>query len=300
MESYPLLRWRMHRAKEGRGVWSNVARVGREHRDLVARVRRAFEERGPMSASDFEEGKGTGSWWGWNDTKRAVEHLFWSGELAVVRRRTSFERVYDLAERIIPPALFEAKAPHEAQAHRELLAIASRAFGIATEADLRDYFRLDAADARVRVAELVEEGRLIPVSVQGWKQQAYLHPKQRVPRAIEASALLSPFDSLVWNRARTHRLFDFHYRIEIYTPAHKRQHGYYVLPYLLGDTLAARVDLKADRSASALLVQAVHFEPAVNRRATEGALHADLAQLAQWLGLERVRMRGRQPAITKS
>ncbi len=289
IEAYPLLRWRMRRARDGRGTWSSVARVGRERADLVESVRATIERRGPMSASEFEDTKSTGSWWGWNETKRAVEYLFWSGRLMAVTRRSSFERVYDLTERVLPARLANAADLPEHDAHRELLAIASRAFGVATEADLRDYFRLATADARPRIAELVEAGRLLPATVEGWKQKAYVHPEARVPRRIDASALLSPFDSLVWNRVRTKRLFDFHYRIEIYTPAHKRIHGYYVLPYLLGEALIARVDLKADRHASALLVHAVHFEPGADGPEARARLRGDLARMAAWLGLERVR-----------
>lgn len=288
MEAYPLFRWRMARAAKGHGVWRNVAHVGLEKRDLVKRVERAFAENGAMSASQFPEGKGKEKWWGWNDTKRAVEFLFWSGRLAVVKRQSSFERVYDLAERVIPRELLGAPAASETDAHRELIATAARALGIATEADLRDYFRLDAAPARRAILELAEAGILLPAGVEGWKQQAFLHASQRVPRRIEGSALLSPFDSLVWNRARTHRLFDFHYRIEIYTPAHKRIHGYYVLPYLIDDKLVARVDLKADRQGSTLRVQAVHYEPGTTAREVKARLREDLGALAQWLGLERV------------
>lgn len=286
--TYPLLRWRMERARDGRGTWSHVSRVGREERALVQRVRKTFESNGPMSASDFGEGKGSGGWWGWTDTKRAVEYLFWAGELAVVKRRTSFERVYDLAERVIPHELLNTPEISEEDQQRELLRIAARAFGIATEPDLRDFFRLDSVDSKKRVSELVDTQELLPVTVEGWKQQAYLAPAQTFPRKVEGSALLSPFDSLVWNRARTHRLFNFHYRIEIYTPPHKRVHGYYVLPYLLNDALVARVDLKSDRSAGALRVVAIHFEPGVKRGEVRSHLREDLKNLADWLGLERI------------
>ncbi|MBV9270611.1 MAG: YcaQ family DNA glycosylase [Candidatus Eremiobacteraeota bacterium] len=288
VELYPLLRWRMERAKRGEGTWSHVARTGREQGALVERVRKTIAERGPMSASDFEEPRTGESWWGWNDAKRAVEFLFWSGVLTARTRRSSFERVYDLTERVLPADVLEQAVPNEADAQRELTMRAARAFGIATEADLRDYFRLDTADSQARVAELVEAGALIPVSVRGWKQHAYLHPEAAMPRKIETSALLSPFDSLVWNRARTHRLFDFHYRIEIYTPAHKRIHGYYVLPYLLDDRLVARVDLKSERSLDTLRVHSVHYEPGVDRKGVAARLRADLAKLAEWLELERV------------
>ncbi len=290
IETYPLLRWRMQRARSGTGVWSNVARVGRERGDLVARVRAAFEERGELSASDLAGAKGTGGWWGWSDTRRAVEFLYWCGEITPVGRRPSFERVYDLTQRAIPGPLLQQHVG-EREACVQLVERAARACGVATEADLRDYFRLPADDARAAIVDLVRAGTLRPVCVQGWKQ-AYLHRDARKPRAVRASALLSPFDSLVWSRPRVHRLFDFHYRIEIYTPAHKRVHGYYVLPYLLDEGLAARVDLKAERRSSTLLVQAVHFEPRVDRANVREHLREDLKAMARWLSLERVKMPG--------
>lgn len=288
IELYPLFRWRMARAGDGRGTWKHVAQMGLGRRDFVRRVRAAFEQNGAMSASDFGDGKGTGSWWGWNDTKRAVEYLFWAGDLAVVERRSSFERVYDLAERVIPADVRDAPALSEDEQQRRLLVIAARALGVATEADLRDFFRLDAVDGKRRVDELVRAGSLKMVAVEGWKNPAYIEPGRRVPRTIETSAVLSPFDSVVWNRARTHRLFDFHYRIEIYTPPHKRVHGYYVLPYLADDRLVARVDLKADRAASTLRVHAIHYEPRIDRSAIRARLDGDLRSLAQWLQLDRI------------
>lgn len=292
IESFPLLRWRMDRASNGQGMWSNVARVGREKRDLVARVRETISERGAMSASDFETQEirrpGRGGWWSWNDTKRAVEYLFWCGELTTLKRRSSFERIYDLTERVVPADVLARRVKEEEQ-YAALVEIAARAFGIAVERDLRDYFRLPVAAAHAAVQQLVERERLLPVTVEGWKQQAYLYADSRVPRTFETSALLSPFDSLVWNRERTKRLFDFHYRIEIYTPSHKRVHGYYVLPYLLDDALVARVDLKADRGSGTLLVHAIHYEPGVDRRAVRARLNDDLRAMAEWLGLERVR-----------
>ena len=174
-------------------------------------------------------------------------------------------------------------------AFAQLTDIAARAYGIATESDLRDYFRMPVTGTRRAVENLVERGRLAPVRVEGWKQQAYLHADARVPRRIDGSALVSPFDSLVWNRERAKRLFDFHYRIEIYTPSHKRVHGYYVLPYLMDEDLVARVDLKADRAAGVLFVHAIHYEPGVDRRAVRARLNEDLQSMARWLDLERVK-----------
>jgi uncharacterized protein YcaQ len=296
IETFPLLRWRMERSRTGTGVWNGVARVGREKKELVARVRETIAQRGPLAASDFEDAerpkastRGQG-WWSWDDTKRAVEYLFWCGEITPLLRRSSFERVYDLTERVIPHETFTARV-HERDAYARLVEIAARACGVATESDLRDYFRLPVEAARRAVADLVEQQRLVPVGVDGWKQQAYLHADARIPRSVHASALISPFDSLVWNRERTKRLFDFHYRIEIYTPAHKRVHGYYVLPYLLDETLAARVDLKADRAARTLVVHAVHYEPGVDRRSVRARLADDLEQMARWLELDRVKLR---------
>lgn len=288
METYPLLRWRMRRALEGHGVWQNVAKVGRERRELVDHIRKTIEAQGPMSASEFEGEKRSGSWWGWNDTKRAVEHLFWTGELAVQNRRPSFERVYDLAQRVIPAGIYGLPEPPLEEAQRALMAIAANAFGVATERDLRDYFRLAPTESKERVAELMEAGELQPIRVEGWKEPAYLAKGATTPRRVECSALLSPFDSLVWNRARMLRLFDFQYRIEIYTPAHKRVHGYYVLPYLLGEQLVARVDLKADRKPGVLRVLGLHLEPKVERRSVMPSLREDLQRLCTWLGLERV------------
>lgn len=287
IESYPFVRWRMERARSGIGTWGQVSRILQQRPEFVETVRREIEERGPLAASDFEGQRGAGGWWGWSDTKSALEALFWTGAVTTAFRRRSFERVYDLAERVIPRRVLDAPAPSEADAQRELIAIAAAANGIATEYDLRDYFRLSPKDARARIAELVDAGRLIPVEVEGWKQPAYLGAP-RVPRKIESDALLSPFDSLVWNRPRTQRLFEFDYRIEIYTPSHGRVHGYYVLPYLLGERLVARVDLKADRAASTLRVHAAHYERGVARGAVRERLRERLAALGAWLGLERV------------
>jgi uncharacterized protein YcaQ len=283
----PLLRWRMARAHDE--AWSGVARVAREKPEVLARVLAEVRERGPIPASAIEEERRTGPWWDWSDVKRAFAYLFWSGEITSARRR-GFERWYDLPERVLPRAVIETPTPPMEEAQRRLLAIAARALGVATESDLRDYFRLAARESVPRVAELVEAGELVPVAVEGWRQQAYLHRDARVPRALDARALMAPFDSLVWERARAERLYGFRYRIEIYTPAPKRVHGYYVLPFLLGDRLVARVDLKADRRAGALLVQSAHYEEHAPPE-TRDALAAELGLMAGWLGLETVTWR---------
>ena len=243
--------------------------------------------RGALAASDFDGGKGQGSWWGWSEAKHALEWLFWTGRITTAERRASFERVYDLPERVLPGAVLSLPTPTAEEAQRELLRISARALGVATAADLRDYFRLPAEDMKPRIAELVEAGDLLPVRVEGWSQQAWLDPAAKRPRRIEARALLSPFDPLVWERSRAERLFGFHYRIEIYTPAERRVHGYYVLPFLLGEAIVARVDLKADRQAGVLRVMAAHRELHAPAHTAE-ALAEELALMAGWLGLQRI------------
>ena len=288
VEMQPLFRWRMERAMAGDGMWGGVARFGRSHRAFCGRVLDEIRDRGPLGVSELSAGGVRKSgWWEWSDGKVALEWLFWTGQVTTHSRRR-FERVYDLTERVLPHAVVDAPTPEPAAAQRQLLRVAIAALGVATERDLRDYFRLPAADARARVAELAEDGDLVPVSVEGWKQPAYIDPRVRAPRRVEAQALLSPFDSLVWERSRTERLFDFRYRLEIYTPAHKRIHGYYVLPFLLGDRLVGRVDLKADRARGALRVVRAHREPWATDADVAGALRDELRSLAGWLGLERI------------
>ena len=288
IEWQPLFRWRMERARRGHGMWGGVTRFGREREAFCREVLEQVRERGPLGISDFTaHAPRRGGWWGWSEGKVALEWLFWTGQLTTHSRR-QFERVYDLPERVLPSAVVEAATPDIADAQRQLLRIAIRALGVATERDLRDYFRLPAADAKARVRELVEAGELRPVAVEGWRPPAFLDPGASVSREVDARALLSPFDSLVWERGRTERLFGFHYRLEIYTPSHKRTHGYYVLPFLLGDRLVARVDLKADRTRSALRVLRVHCEAWSKPGRVAGPLRDELRLLADWLGLERV------------
>jgi len=282
----PLLRWRMRRAAAFEGCYGELAAFARERAGYVDQVHAEVASRGPLVSSDLEGPRGAGGWWGWSDAKRALEFLFWSGRLTTATRR-GFERVYDLPERVLPSAVLAAPTPEPAEAHRELLRLAATALGVATASDLRDYFRLDPADAKPRIAELVEMGELTEVTVEGWGPSAYLHRAARRPRKVEARALLAPFDPLVWERPRAERLFGFRYRLEIYTPAAKRQHGYYVLPFLLGDRLVARVDLKANRAAGVLHVLAAHAEPHAPPN-TPASLAEELRCMAAWLGLERV------------
>lgn len=293
LAAQPLFRWRMEDARAGVGVWKSVARFLRERRELIERALAEIEQRGPLAASELEVGeKGQGGWWGWSEAKRAVEVLFWAGELTTATRRGTFERVYGLTDRVMPKAVREAPTPTRADAQRQLVRLAARAQGIATERDLRDYFRMGVAETKARIAELVEAGELAPVTVKGWDQPAYLDPAARRPRRISANALLSPFDNLIWFRERAERLFGVRVKLEIYTPAHQRTHGYYVLPFLQGDAITARVDLKAERKAGVLAVQAAHDEPWANAE-TPHALADELKLMAGWLGLERVRVEPR-------
>ncbi len=286
LETWPLLRWRMERADRLEGIYGGLARYMAERRGYAEGILERIGRDGPLVASDIEGTKGGGGWWGWSEAKHALEWLFWAGHITTATRR-GFERLYDLPERVLPPAVMGLPVPTAEDAHRELLRMSARALGVATASDLRDYFRLDPEDIKQRLPELVEEGTLIPTAVEAWPKVAYVHAEARRPRRVEARALLAPFDPLVWERARTERLFGFRYRIEIYTPAEKRVHGYYVLPFLLGDTLVARVDLKADRAAATLLVQAAHREPEAPPE-TAAALAAELRDMAVWLGLEKI------------
>jgi uncharacterized protein YcaQ len=285
IDLHPLFRWRMERAARGEGTYGGLARFGRERRDFIALVRREIESRGPLSAGELEDGgRGKGSWWGWSDGKRALEWLFWAGEVTTATRR-GFERVYDLPERVLPSEIVDAPTPAPEEAQRALLKHAIRALGVASERCLRDYFRIEPADAKARIPELLEAGDLLPVGIEGWDAPVYLDPDYRLPRRVEACALVSPFDPLVWERTRAERLFGFRYRIEIYTPAEKREFGYYCLPFLLGDRLVARVDLKADRAAGRLVVHSVHPEASVAPEEIAPALGEELRQMAGWLGL---------------
>jgi len=288
VDTQPLLRWRMAQARSGLGLWKSFAQFARERGDYIGQVLAQIERRGPVTGGDFAPAAPRqAGWWEWSDGKRALEWLFWAG-LITTRTRRGFERVYDLTERVLPARIVNAPTPSDADAHRGLLRIAAQAMGVATEADLRDYFRMPVAETRARLAELVEAGELRRVAVEGWRAPAYLHPAARLPRQARASALLSPFDNLIWARERTERLFGVRVRLEIYTPAHKREHGYYVLPFLQGEAITARVDLKADRKAGVLRVQAAHLEPGADAGAVVAALAGELGAMAGWLGLDGV------------
>jgi uncharacterized protein YcaQ len=301
IDMWPLVRWRMRRPD---GVWKGVYAIGRDDPGYVRAVLEEVRERGPLTAGDLPDpGARAGTMWNWSPGKRALEYLFWSGAISARRRPSDFARLYDLTERLIPARVLALPEPSENEARKHLLRQAARSLGIATVQELCDYHRLNVPRARPLVAELVEEGHLIPARVRGWDRPAYLDPDARTPRATRARTLLSPFDSLVWERGRAERIFGFRYRIEIYTPAARRVHGYYVLPFLLGDRLAARVDLKADRAAGALRVQSAWAERGGDDGETAEALAAELALMAGWLGLERVRVADRgdlAPALARA
>lgn len=286
VELWPHMRHRM-RAYEARGhEWQAI----RHKPELVDSIIAEVTDRGPSTARDLDDGlpRSKEHWgWNWSDTKKVMEYLFAAGRLAVSGRNSAFERLYDLPERVIPRAHLEAPEPTVEEASVELLRRAAVAHGVGTEYDLRDYFRMRPELTKPALATLVESGELLPVRVEGWARPAYLHRDAALPRKVRARALLSPFDPLVWERQRTEQLFDFRYRIEIYVPEHKRVHGYYVLPFLLGDRIVGRVDLKADRKAGLLRVLGTYAEPGAPEE-TADELAAELRDLAGWLGLAEI------------
>ncbi|HZR82831.1 MAG TPA: crosslink repair DNA glycosylase YcaQ family protein [Candidatus Binatia bacterium] len=284
----PLLRWRMRRAREAKTMWPGLRRFAQEQARYVERVLDEVRERGPLSARELlEPGDRLGAWWGWSAGKRALEVLFWRGDVCA-RRRPSFEREYDVPERVLPSEVFAAPTPDERDAKRALVELSARALGVATARELADYFRLDAASAQTAVSELVDEGVLQPVRIEGAKSIDYLHREARVPRNASARAILSPFDSLVWHRSRTERLFDVHFRLELYTPPARRTFGYYVVLLLLGDRLVARIDLGASRDERTLLVKRVGIEEDCGESAVLEPLVEELAALGRWLDLRPV------------
>lgn len=298
--TWPLLGFRMRAARDE--AWGSMRRVAREQPGLVDRVRLAVATHGPLTARAVEEvlvhdapRRRDGWGWNWSLVKAALEHLFWAGEVTSAGRTRAFERRYALPEAVLPPDV-AARGPYAPGAVAEpdgvlgLLRIAARALGVGSEQCLRDYFRLSPAQTRAALPELLAAGDLVPVRIEGWHRPAYLHPQAASPRRVRARALLSPFDSLIWQRDRTRALFGFDYRLEIYVPAARRVHGYYVLPFLLGDALVGRVDARADRTTGVLRVPAVHWEPGRGDGAERAELAAELESLAGFLGLESVRL----------
>jgi uncharacterized protein YcaQ len=293
IDLYPLLRWRMENQVDG---W---ARLGRTQKAFNEAVYRDVLARGPITASDITDGgKSSGSWGGWSKGRQAIEFLFRQGRVAVAGRR-NFERLYDIPERVFPASIRRAKRIAPAEAKKALILRAARAMGVGTARDIAQYFHIDAWWDRVGVGgirprantqrlfdELVEARCLEPARVEGWDRPAYVFPGARVPRSVDVCAIVSPFDPVMWERGWTRAVFGFDYQIEIYVPGHKRIHGYYVLPFLMGDRFAARVDLKADRLQSTLIVHAAYLEPGFSERRVAAALAGELRSLAAWLSLE--------------
>ncbi|MEZ0579185.1 winged helix-turn-helix domain-containing protein [Nocardioides sp. MH1] len=285
VELWPVMRFRMrHYAEREFKWWQGIDPAVRE------RVMKEVADRGPVTARDLHDGtpRDKVHWgWNWSDERKALDILYMTGEIAIAGRNSQFEVRYDLPERVLPAAVLDAPEVGESEAVLELVRRAARSHGVASVHCLADYYRIRIGPAREAVAALVEAGELEPVTVEGWGRPAYLHREARLPRRIAARTLLSPFDPVVWERDRSEALFDFFYRIEIYTPAAKRVHGYYVLPFLLGDRLVARVDLKADRAGRVLLVPGSFAEPGAPPE-TAAELAAELWRLAGWLGLDDV------------
>jgi uncharacterized protein YcaQ len=293
MARHPLLRWRMALAAPhgDNAVYSARRRAFEvEHGDYIAAVLGEVRERGPLAASQLlDPRRRNGEWWERRSLGRvALEFLFARGDLAAWRA-PNFERIYDLPDRVIPAEVLSAPTPSVADAQRELLVLSARALGVGTLGDLAGYYMINPKEAAPRVEEAVTRGELIEVSVDGWRDRAYTLPRATVKQSRRADAtLLSPFDSLIWDRKRTRRLFDFDYRIEVYVPAPKRVHGYYVLPMLLGDELVGRFDLKADRRASVLRVQAAYIERPADSARVATAAAAELERMRGWLGLDDI------------
>ena len=286
VELWPVMQHRMDHYRAQRGKWNTMVERPELERSVLAEVR----ELGASTARDLDDGlpRAKEQWgWNWSDTRKVLDFLYMSGDLAIAGRNSQFEVLYDLPERVLPAEVLAAPTPTVEEASLELVRRAAVSHGVATAQCLRDYYRMHNDRVKPAIASLVEAGELLPVRIEGWHRPAYLHRDAKLPRRVDARAVLSPFDPVVWERERAERLFDFHYRIEIYVPAEKRVHGYYVLPFLLGDTIAARVDLKADRKAGVLQVKAAYAEPGAPPE-TADELSAELRQLAGWLGLDDI------------
>lgn len=287
IEHFPLFRHRMEQRK-AKGKWNKLDELNARAPGYVDGVYRQVAERGPLTTADLEEpGERAGPWWGWADGKVALEYLFSTGRITVAFRR-NFTRYYDITERVIPPQFFDASPPEAEEAQRDLLRHAARALGIGTARDIIDYYWLRVAEAKPLLDDLVAEGQLAEAEVDGWNQPAYLWAGSSVPRRVDARALVNPFDTYMWNRERIERLHGFEYRIEIYVPEPKRVYGYYVFPFLLGDGLVARIDLKADRRAGVLRVPAAFLEDGVDPGYVAAELAGELREMAGWLGLGEI------------
>lgn len=280
-----LFRWRM----ETSGIWDGFQQLVDRNPRYVEQVLEEVTNRGPIQTSDLTDPgkKGTDPMWNWNDGKMALEYLFVKGTVTTAAR-PNFVRLYDLTERVIPPAHLETETPTHDEAKSTLLLEGARSLGVGTAEDLADYYRIRMPQARPLIDGLVRAGKLVEVEVEGWGRAAYLHPESTLPREKRGTALLSPFDNLIFHRDRVERLWGYHYRVEIYVPEPKRVYGYYVLPFLLDGDLVARVDLKSDRARRLLLVKGAFAEPGVDRVAVGAALRPELERVADWLGFDDV------------
>jgi uncharacterized protein len=303
---YPVMRYRMHTEEAQEYLRSKRGAY-------AAQVYVEVAERGPIAASELSNpGKRSGKWWGWGNGKAALEYLYDSGLVAIAGRR-GFERLYDMTERVIPPTALDVPPPPREEAMKQLICLGAKAHGVGTFADIVGYFKTDGWHDRLAtgptrrvkpvakrlVSELVEEERLLPSRVDGWTEPAYVHPGVRVPAGVHARALVTPFDSLVWDRKRIERLFGMKYTIELYTPPPKRVYGYYVFPFLLGDTLVARCDLKADRQRKVLMVQSAFLEPGQDARSVVPDLAGELREMQAWLELDRIEVGARGDLAAK-
>ena len=290
VEIHPLFRWKMEAARLGKARHWGLTSFYDDNKAFVKRMLKHVETNGPTTARELstrteKRGADKKTWWDWDEAKVGLEYLFLTGQLMSRGRGTDFARIYDTPERVLPRQVLDAPTPTEHDARKQLLIRSAIAQGVATVGDLADYYRQKPAAVKPLIAELIEEGELRTVAVDGWAEKAFVHRSAKLPKQLHATALLSPFDSLVWCRPRNERLFDFHYRIEIYTPKEKRKFGYYVLPFMMNGQMVGRVDLKADRANSKLLVHSVHTEKGVKRATINDALNNELRALATWLQL---------------
>jgi len=291
VDLHPLFRWKMDAARTGKVTHWGLTSFYEENKAFVKRTLKHVATNGPTTSRELStrtEKKGT--WWDWDEAKVALEYLFLTGQLMSRGRGSDFARIYDTPERVLPQRVIDAPTPSEHDARKQLLVRSAIAQGVATASDLADYYRQKLATVKPLITELVEEGELREVAVDGWTEKAFVHRNSKLPKQLHATALLSPFDSLVWCRPRNERLFNFHYRIEIYTPKEKRKFGYYVLPFMMDGEMVGRVDLKSDRANSALLAYSVHTEKGVKRSSINDALNTELHAMATWLQLDQVQI----------
>lgn len=290
VEIHPLFRWQMEAARLGKVRHWGLTSFYDDNKTFVKRMLKHVEKNGPTTSRELgtrteKRGADKKTWWDWDESKTALEYLFLTGQLMSRGRGTDFARIYDTPERVLPQRIIDAPTASEHDARKQLLTRSAIAQGVATATDLADYYRQKPAAVKPLITELLEEGELREVAVDGWTERAFVHRSAKLPKQLHATALLSPFDSLVWCRPRNERLFDFHYRIEIYTPKEKRKFGYYVLPFMMNGQMVGRVDLKADRANSKLLVHSVHTEKRIKRSTINDSLNNELRAMAAWLQL---------------